>query len=163
MLATRRNRLPTLNFSRFSGFNNTLPQILCLLQAKTGQSHTMCTLTCLSCPHSRHSCPSVSKYINKSLMIKYLIHYTCELFTRVQIGLKHSAVLKFRVTLQVVSYWTCLYRRYTEWLQNTWRSDQGIRFVTYIKSAGGAADWNTNNKPPNILLYDVTESKLPTQ
>jgi hypothetical protein len=163
VLATRHNRLPTLTFSRSSGFKNTLPQILYHLQAKTGQSHTMCTLSCLSCPHSRHSCPSVSKYINKSSMIKYLIHYTCELFTRVQIGFKHSAVLKFRVTLQVVSYWTCLYTRYMKWLQNTWRSGQGIRFVTYIRSADWAADWNTNNKSPNILLYDVTESKLRTQ
>jgi hypothetical protein len=43
VLATRLNRLLTLTFSRSSGFRNTLSQILYLLHAKTGQSHT-CTL-----------------------------------------------------------------------------------------------------------------------
>ena len=59
MLATRLNRLLTLTFSRFSGFKDMQPRILYLLQAKTGQSYTMCKLSSLSCPHSRHSCLSV--------------------------------------------------------------------------------------------------------
>jgi hypothetical protein len=59
VLTTRLNRLPTLTFSGSSGFKNTLPHILYLLQAKTGQSHTMCTLSSLSCPHSRNSCRSL--------------------------------------------------------------------------------------------------------
>ena len=58
VLATRLNMLPTLTFSRSSGFRNMLPQIQYLLQAGTGQ-YTMCTLSSLSCPHSQHSCCSV--------------------------------------------------------------------------------------------------------
>ena len=56
MLATRHNRLLTLTFSRSSGFRSMQPQILYLLDAKTGQSHTKCTLSSLSYPHSQHSC-----------------------------------------------------------------------------------------------------------
>jgi hypothetical protein len=35
------------------------PKILYFLQAMTGQSHTICTLSSFSYPHSRHSCLSV--------------------------------------------------------------------------------------------------------
>jgi hypothetical protein len=35
------------------------PKILYLLHARTGQSHTMCILSSLLYPHSRHSCPSM--------------------------------------------------------------------------------------------------------
>jgi hypothetical protein len=59
VLATRLNRLLTLTFSRSSGFKNMQPKILYFLQAKTGQSHTMCTLSSFSYPHSQHSCLSV--------------------------------------------------------------------------------------------------------
>ena len=45
VLASRLNRLPTFTCWRSSGFSNMLPQIPYLLQAKTGQSHTMCTLS----------------------------------------------------------------------------------------------------------------------
>jgi hypothetical protein len=65
VLATRLNRLLTLMFSRSSGFRNMQPQILYLLQAKTGQSHTVCTQSSLSCPHSRHSCRSVCQSLCK--------------------------------------------------------------------------------------------------
>jgi hypothetical protein len=41
-----------------SGFRKVLPQILYILQARTGQSHTVCTLSSLSYPHNRHSCRS---------------------------------------------------------------------------------------------------------
>ena len=44
------------------------PLILYLLQAKTGQSHTVCTLSSLSCPHSRHSCLSVRPSLCKCVL-----------------------------------------------------------------------------------------------
>jgi hypothetical protein len=59
VLTTRLNRLLTLTFWRSSGFKNMQPKILYLLQAKKGQSHTMCTLSSFSYPHSQHSCASV--------------------------------------------------------------------------------------------------------
>jgi hypothetical protein len=59
VLANRLNRLLTLTFLWSLDFRNILPQILYLLQAKTGQSHTLYTLSYLSYLHSRHSCHSV--------------------------------------------------------------------------------------------------------
>jgi hypothetical protein len=43
-MVTMFNRLLTLTFSRSSGFKNTLPHILSLLHARTGQSQ------CVHCP-----------------------------------------------------------------------------------------------------------------
>jgi hypothetical protein len=65
VLATGHNGLLTLTFSRSSGFRNILPQSLYHLQAKIGQSHTMCTLSSLSYPHSWHSCRSVCPSLHK--------------------------------------------------------------------------------------------------
>jgi hypothetical protein len=48
VLATRINRLLTITISRYSGFRNTQPHILYLLQGRIGQSHTVCTLSSLS-------------------------------------------------------------------------------------------------------------------
>jgi hypothetical protein len=59
VVATRLTRLLTHTFSRSSGCKNMQPQILYLLQAKTGQSHTTCTLSSFSYPRSQHSCLSV--------------------------------------------------------------------------------------------------------
>jgi hypothetical protein len=59
VLATRLNRLPTLTFSRSLSLKNTLPKILYVLHASTGQSHIMYTLSSLQHSHSRHSCRSV--------------------------------------------------------------------------------------------------------
>jgi hypothetical protein len=39
------------------------PQILYLLLANTGHSHTVCTLSSLSCPHSGQSCRSLCPFL----------------------------------------------------------------------------------------------------
>jgi hypothetical protein len=75
VLDTRLNRLLTLTFSRSSGLKNMQPKILYLLQAKTGQSHRMCTLSSFSYPHSRHSCPSVYPSLYKcALRLVWPVH-----------------------------------------------------------------------------------------
>ena len=49
-----------------------LLQILYLLQVRTGQWHTMCTLSSFSCSHSRHSCRSLCPIIIITLANKLL-------------------------------------------------------------------------------------------
>jgi hypothetical protein len=62
------------------------PKILYLLQARTGQSHTMCTLSSFSYPHSRHSCPSVfCIYSQMNIFVAIALMKMCE-----HIGPPHS-------------------------------------------------------------------------
>jgi hypothetical protein len=104
MLTTRLNRLLTLTLSWSSGYRNTLLQILYLLQAKTGQSHTMCTLSSLSYPHSRRSCCAVcpSSY-SWALRIVWPVNSpTAALSLNVLIAMSSLALLVRRYLIRIL-------------------------------------------------------------
>ena len=107
MLATRLDRLLTLMFSRTSGFKHLQPKILYLLQAKTGQSHTVCTLSSISYPHSLHSCLSICHTCLEYTYFAWSI-VTCGIYVAVVIFMlerneKHRQYSALRVEGKVVS------------------------------------------------------------
>jgi hypothetical protein len=117
VLVTRLNRLFTLTFSRSWGVRYMLPQILYLLQAKTGQSHTKCTRSSLSYPHSRHSCRSVCPNLYKwALRLVWLVNSpTAALSLSILIARCLLAVLGRGYLISILDCWKLVQAVHLSW------------------------------------------------
>jgi hypothetical protein len=111
------------------------PKILYLLQAKTGQSHTMCTLSSFSYLHSRHSCHSVCPSLCKcALRLVWPVkHYKANLA-------QFCMTLRAHATFKICVYPLSTFSTFLTWQCWKWIFRTTVRPHKEVHEDGGHDD-----------------------